>query len=236
MDFELAVIDFELAVMDFESAVMDFESAVMDFELAVIDLSWTGEPDILEDNMYFKKLAGDKCYLSPIDTGDAETFTAWLNDQEVIGSLELNAQVITVEGERELLGALAREHNYSIIVNGADTLIGNCGFVHIDHLNQSAEAGIFIGNKTYWDRGYGTEALSLLMDFGFRTLNLHNIMLRVYSFNQRALTMYEKIGFKRIGVRRESLQRNRQRHDIVYLDILEEDFYPRGGLQWALRD
>jgi RimJ/RimL family protein N-acetyltransferase len=59
----------------------------------------------------------------------------------------------------------------------------------LDNLNQTAEAAIIIGNKNYWNKGYGSEALSLLMDYGFKALNIHNIMLSVYSFNKRAMSL-----------------------------------------------
>ena len=67
--------------------------------------------------------------------------------------------------------------------------------------------------------------MSLLIDYTFQTLNIHNIMIRVYAFNTRAQRSYEKIGFKLIGRRREALLRNRNRHDIIIMDIMAEDFY-----------
>ena len=89
--------------------------------------------------------------------------------------------------------------------------MGNCGFIDIDHLNQTAEVGIFIGDKNHWNKGYGTEAITLLLDYGFKSLNLHNIIIRVYSFNERARKCYEKTGFKIIGKRREALQRGNKK-------------------------
>jgi len=103
--------------------------------------------------------------------------------------------------------------------------VGNCGFINIDNLNQKSEIGIFIGNKNFWNKGYGTEALSLLLDFGFKVLNLHNISLRVVSFNPRAIKVYEKIGFKIIGKMRESILMGNERYDMIYMDILNNEFY-----------
>jgi len=110
--------------------------------------------------MYFKKLVGKKCYLSPMDINDAEKYTEWLNDLEVSISLgHVYEGIINVEIEREMLKDLSQKHNYSIINIETDELIGNCGFLEIDNLNQAAEIGIFIGNKKFWDKGYGTEDL-----------------------------------------------------------------------------
>jgi len=177
--------------------------------------------------MYFKKMVGQKCFLSPIDENDAEKFTEWLNDLEVTVNLQLYQRAINVESEKTFLSNLSKDHNYSIIDIKTNRLIGNCGFFGIDNLNQTAEAGIFIGNKEYWNKGYGTEALMLLLDYGFKALNLYNIELRVYGFNDRAIRSYEKAGFKQIGTRRKALYRNMERHDIVFMDILADEFYEK---------
>ena len=175
--------------------------------------------------MYFKKMIGEKCYLSPIDTNDAEKFTEWLNDLEVTVNLQTYNTVLNVENEKAFLENLTKTHNYSIIEKKNDELLGVCGFMDIDQVNQTAEAGIFIGNKNYWNRGYGTEALTLLLDYGFKALNLHNIMLRVYEYNKRAIKTYEKTGFRQIGVRREALYRDLKWHDIILMDIVPNDYY-----------
>jgi RimJ/RimL family protein N-acetyltransferase len=177
--------------------------------------------------MYFKKLVGKKCYLSPIDVNDAEKFTEWLNDMEILVNLQLYGGIINLENEKAFLSNLSKEHNYSIINLETNELIGNCGFLDIDFVNQTAEIGIFIGNKNFWNKGYGTEALSLLIDYGFKALNFHNIMLKVYEFNKGAIKSYEKIGFKQIGKRREALHRNLERYNIIFMDILQNEFYKK---------
>ena len=178
--------------------------------------------------MYFKKLVGKKCYLSPIDLNDAEKYTEWLNDLEVTANLgPLYGGIISVESEKDILKDLSQKHNYAIIDIKTNKLIGNCGFLEIDNLNQTAEIGILIGNKKIWDKGYGTEAMVLLMDYGFKALNLHNILLKVFSFNERAIKCYEKVGFKIIGKRREALKRGDKIFDTIYMDILYNEFYEK---------
>jgi RimJ/RimL family protein N-acetyltransferase len=170
-------------------------------------------------------MIGKKCYLSPIDHADAEQFAAWLNDLEITVHLSLYTGVLNTENEKAFLEKLSREHNYSIIDNETNVIIGNCGYIDLDHVNQTAEAGIFIGNKNYWNRGYGTEALTLLLDYGFKALNLHNIGLRVYAFNKRAIACYKRVGFQAAGKRREALLRGQTRSDILFMDILFDEFY-----------
>ena len=175
--------------------------------------------------MYFKKLIGKKCYLSPIDVNDAHLYTAWLNDSDVNANLTLASAVISLEAEKEFLQKLAGEHNYAIVDIETDSLIGNAGLQNVSHLHRSAEIGIFIGDKNYWNKGYGTEAVSLLIDYSYAVLNLHNISLKVYSFNKRAIRCYEKIGFKKAGELREALMYGRKAHNIILMDILPDDFY-----------
>jgi RimJ/RimL family protein N-acetyltransferase len=180
--------------------------------------------------MYFKKLIGQKCYLSPIDENDAEKFTEWLNDLEVAYNINFHNRSINVEKEKEILNKLSKEHNYSIIDINTNGLLGNCGYNYLDHLNQTGEIGIIIGNKDYWNKGYGTEAIILLLDYGFKALNLHNISLWTNSFNKRAIKCYEKVGFKRIGNRREALLRGKERYDEMMMDILSIEFYEKWEL------
>jgi RimJ/RimL family protein N-acetyltransferase len=182
----------------------------------------------MEDEMYYKKLIGKKCYLAPMDANDAEQFTEWFNDLELMVNIDLYHALINVDGERAFLSNPPNPHTYSIVDAEKDTLIGNCGLMDVDQLNRIAEVGILIGDKNYFDKGYGTEALRLLLDYGFKALNLHNVMLRVYDYNTRAIKCYEKIGFKKIGARREALHRNLEKHDVVYMDILVDEFYGKG--------
>ena len=160
-----------------------------------------------------------------MDVNDAEKYTEWLNDLDVISNLSIYNSIINTDIEKSFLEKLSKEHNYSIIDTETNSLIGSCGFIELDHLNQVGEVGIFIGDKKYWNKGYGTEAFKLLLDYGFKALNMHNVFLRVYSFNERAIKSYEKIGFKIIGKRRESLKRGNKVYDVIYMDLLHNEYY-----------
>ena len=175
---------------------------------------------------YYKKLVGKKCYLSPINVEDAEKYTEWLNDFEVTINLGLATEIVTLENEKEILAKMAKEKEnvFGIIDLKTDSLIGNCGLHGISHIHRTATFGIFIGNKKYWSKGYGTEAAKLTLDYGFNILNLNNIMLGVYEYNKRAIKCYEKCGFKIIGRRRESRILGGKKYDSITMDILAEEF------------
>lgn len=180
------------------------------------------------NEMYLKKMIGDKCYLAPIDVNDTEQYAVWLNDMEITKYLLIGTGVVSMEGEREALAQLSKEHVYGIVDKEKGILIGNVGLSNLNHIHKTAEIGIFIGNKEYWGKGYGTEAMSLLIDYSFKILGLENIILKVFSFNARARRSYEKVGFRRIGERRKAHYFNNERHDVTYMDIVKDDFYRAG--------
>jgi len=177
--------------------------------------------------MHFQKLTGEKCYLSPVDENDFKLYAQWLNELELSKYLETFNEMVTPESEKNRSKNNANRHEYSIIELENNELIGNCCLFNIDHLNQTAETGIFIGSKNIWNKGFGKDALKLLLDYGFMALNLHNVSLQVYEYNEQAIKTYEKIGFKKTGIKREALYRNMKRHNIIYMDILAEEFYKR---------
>jgi RimJ/RimL family protein N-acetyltransferase len=83
--------------------------------------------------------------------------------------------------------------------------------------------GIFIGQKEYWGKGYGEEACRLICRYGFDHLNLENIILRVYAYNEKAIACYKKVGFREIGKRRSAKKILRKRHDVLFMDLLPGD-------------
>jgi len=172
---------------------------------------------------YFKKLVGENIYLSPINLEDYEKYTEWINDLDISLKLGNAHQIYTLQKEQEILEDIS-ENSFAIILKENDKLIGNCGLIDVEQVTRKAELGIFIGEKEYWNMGYGTEAITLLLDYSFNLLNLHNIMLEVFAFNERAIECYKKIGFKEIGRRREAREIAGKRYDEVFMDILATEF------------
>lgn len=176
---------------------------------------------------YYPKITGKKCFLSPCTLEDAEKWSAWLNDLDV--SLPLGDEAYATLGfekmQDDVRGIIASgDPIFTIVEKDTGCAIGRCLLFNVDSVNRSAWVGIFIGDKAYWNRGYGQEALKLLLEYGFNLLNLHNIMLGVFAFNQRAIRAYQKVGFKEIGRRREARIIAGKKHDVVLMDILEDEY------------
>ena len=179
----------------------------------------------MKQRKYFRKIPGASVYLSPMNPEDFEIYTAWINDLGISLGLGSSTANFALPNEKELLEKLASQgHNYAIVSSGDDTLVGNCSLFDIDHLNRKAEMGIFIGDRSNHNKGYGKEAVMLLLSYGFKFLNLNNIMLKVFSFNENALALYTKCGFREIGRRRKSFLTNGKYYDEIFMDILIEDF------------
>lgn len=172
---------------------------------------------------YFKKLVGERVYLSPMNIDDAETYVKWFNDFNVTDGLGSSCRITSLEGEKEWLRQNTGQYQFAIVKLEDDILIGNCGINGLDQLRQCAEIGIFIGDEENRNKGYGAEALNLLLDYCFDYLNVNNVMLKVFSFNERAISCYRKLGFKEIGRRRQSYYLRGEFYDEVYMDILRSE-------------
>lgn len=176
---------------------------------------------------YYKKLVGEKCYLSPCSVEDAEKWTEWDNDLEVTIPLGPEAYTpISLDRTREGIRKFVEKqsHIFCIVDLKTDTLIGRCLLFDVDQINRKATFGIDIGEKSYWNKGYGQDATRLMLDYGFNLLNLNSIMLGVFSYNQRAIECYKRVGFKEIGRRRKSKLIGGKWFDGVWMDILAEEF------------
>ena len=174
---------------------------------------------------YFKKLVGERIYLSPRNVEDVEKFTEWMNDFEITDYTGRSYQTMTLQNEKAYLEKEQDNKSvFAIIDLQTDEIIGNVGLHDINNINRTAPLGIFIGNKDYRSKGYGTEAIKLILDFGFNYLNLNNIDLALMEFNKRALKCYEKCGFKEIGRRRKCKFINGRYYDSILMDILSEEF------------
>jgi RimJ/RimL family protein N-acetyltransferase len=103
-------------------------------------------------------------------------------------------------------------------------LLGVCALFGLNPINQKAELMIAIYNKHNWGKGYGSDALRLLLNFGFNQLNLHRILLFTHDINIRAQRVYEKNGFKPSGRRRQASFFEGAYHDLLLYDMLAVEF------------
>ena len=103
----------------------------------------------------YRKMIGEKVFLSPMSPEDTALFTRWLNDPEVTPYLNAYAQVIDEVGEEAWIKANASRHIYRIILKDDERTIGNVGLENLNELHKTAEIGVFIGEKGLLGTGVG---------------------------------------------------------------------------------
>ncbi|NPV02853.1 MAG: GNAT family N-acetyltransferase [Brevinematales bacterium] len=172
------------------------------------------------------KLKGKRCSLALIEQGDFEKIDAWLCNPEMNHLLPSSYRRMFTKSAEEIVTERIKsgEHFFSIRLTLTGEMIGYCWIFGIDHVNRFAYVGILIGNPAYWGKGFGTDAMNLMLDYGFNALNLHNITLWAVGTNERAIRSYEKCGFRIVGRRRECMNIEGKLYDAVYMDILDRDF------------
>ncbi len=158
---------------------------------------------------------------------DTELYHTWRNDMEVMRSTSPSLDTYhldsTVDFVQQILGTNSSKC-YIIQEKHLQTPIGITSLINIDDKNRNAECIIDIGEKEYWGKGYGTEAMKLLLDFAFLELNMHRVSLSVFSFNKNAIHLYEKIGFSNEGKSRQSLFREGKWHDTIHMGLLQNEY------------
>lgn len=175
---------------------------------------------------------GERIRFRAVEREDLPRFVAWLNDPEVLHGLLMYLPLSLNEEENWYESMMKRptdEHPMVIEIQQADEWlpVGNCGFVNIDWRSRAGEVGIFIGEKRLWNQGYGTDAMRLLLQHGFHTLNLNRIALDVYDTNLRAVRSYEKAGFVHEGRKRQAIFKDGKYFDILQMSVLREEWEGR---------
>jgi RimJ/RimL family protein N-acetyltransferase len=170
---------------------------------------------------------GQRVNLRAVKRSDISLFLRWFNDPEVLKWVSFHLPM-TEMAEEKWIENLATTRDAPFVIEAVDGLamtpIGNCGLHGIDPKNHSADFGIAIGEKDHWSKGYGTEATRLLIDYGFKELNLHRISSSVFEFNERSLRLHKTMGFKQEGQRRKSIFKNGQYWDLVEFGLLRDEW------------
>lgn len=171
-------------------------------------------------------LKGEQITLRAIEREDIDRFVDWFNDREVLHHLSMSLP-INHDDEQEWYEAQrknASTQNFAMVLKQENRHIGSIGLMGINHREQSAELGIFIGDKTQWGQGYGQEAIELLLKFSFEEMNLHRIFLRVNVTNTRGIHCYEKCGFVKEGQLRDAVYHNGHFEDQLIMSVLRSEY------------
>lgn len=167
-------------------------------------------------------LSGDRVSLRPVMLEDHPAIMRWQNDPEVAWWMDYE-QTFTLEDIHES-EALAQEEGHPFIIEGDGRPIGRIGLNGFSERDRTCSLYIFIGERDVWSMGYGTDAMRLLLAWGFETFDLYLVQLWSLATNARAIRAYEKVGFRIDGLLRErSLKSDGRRYDRTYMSITRSE-------------
>jgi len=172
-------------------------------------------------------LDGEQIFLRPLERADAATIQPWVNDQAVTRTLLLY-RPLSRESEEEFIDRMNKSETgvvFGIVERAGDQLVGAAGLPEIDFRSRHASFGVFIGDRSKWGRGIGSEATYLVTKYAFETLNLNRVWLHVTTDNVAGIRAYEKAGFRREGLLRQHLYREGRYFDIVSMAVLREEWF-----------
>lgn len=172
-----------------------------------------------------EKITGKRIYLRGFEMSDKEIVLKGSNDRESARLTGTHATFIMPQIEAYIQRNQAGEDRAAwVICTLDDVVVGEVVINQIDSDNRSANIRIGLYDAQFFGQGYGTEAMRLAVDYGFRKLRLHRISLGVFDFNPRAIRVYEKIGFVREGVERDALFWEGRYHNQIMMSILEDEW------------
>ena len=175
-------------------------------------------------------LTGENIYLRPFERGDLDYIRKWYNDPELRGSIEITEPYNAEKVERWFDSVCNDENRiwFAIAPKSNDEVVGECGLLRMFYAWRTTDLTMIIGERDAQGKGYGSEAMRLLLDYAFGHLGFHRVALGVAGFNEDAVRFYERHGFKREGIQREGYYFNHKYHDFVMMSLLEEEY--RNGL------
>lgn len=173
-------------------------------------------------------LQGDHIFLRQLTTEDATIkYLSWLSDPEINQYLETRWTEQNLECIRLFIQERIAESGcyiLAICVQKTGSHIGNIKLGPINKHHSFAEISYFIGDRSYWGKGFATEAIGLITDFGFSQCDLHRCEAGVYAQNRASARALEKNGYQQEGIRREQLVSGQERQDHLYFGILRSEW------------
>jgi len=171
-------------------------------------------------------LRGEKVKIRAIEENDLSKIVEWRNSPEIY-DLFFGFEPFSEIKQKIWFEKQLNDHSQKnfIISTMENEPIGMVSLYCIDWRNRKAEFGRFlIGEKKYLHQGYGEETLSLILEYGFKHLNLNRLYLETFSTNKRAISLYKKFGFQEEGRLRKHIFKNGKYQDVVILGLLKEDY------------
>jgi len=169
-------------------------------------------------------ISGRYVTLRSFEKTDLELCKKWVNDPEIAKGI---LRVLPVSMHEHIQWYEKIITDKTRVTFAIDTIkgkkyIGNIGLMNIDWRNRKAMLWIYL-DKNFWNKGYGREGVHLLLEFAFKSLNLNKVYLNVGSFNEKAIKMYQSLGFKKDGILREDIYLDGEYIDVLTMSALRKE-------------
>lgn len=172
---------------------------------------------------------GERVYLRLPEPKDVDLFTRSLH-HPLIRRLTGQTRVFSRDRVEQWLKQVvdAEDRIFCLIVDQSnDEVVGDVEINQIHFTHRNGNIRIALHEERHFGKGFGTEAMRLMIEYGFGVLNLHRLSLDVYAYNERAINTYKKLGFQQEGVQKEALYYDHQYHDVILMALLRKDYYAR---------
>ena len=169
----------------------------------------------------------NRVYLRALEPDDYKTSVNWRNDDFITSRLGGCKYFVSNEIERQWVQSAINQNKdvrLAICTVDENLYIGNIYLTGIDYVNRKAISHILIGNHDYWNGGYGTDAMRLLLDYAFNHKNLRRIEALVLEDNIGSRKMHEKLGYKQEGVLRESVYKDGRYKNQIFYALLKSEY------------
>ncbi len=176
-----------------------------------------------------ENLRGKMVQLVPVEAErDAKLFTEWHRNSEYSRLLNGSPAALSSAKSTEKWlekNDLSTDNVFFAIKNLADQkIIGEIALEDIKPFCSNVFVGISIGEAAMWGKGYGSDAMQIILRYAFSLLNVHRVSLTVFGYNPRAIRSYEKVGFQHEGKLIDWLNRDGKRWDLHFMGILRSEW------------
>lgn len=181
----------------------------------------------MSDQSLVSFIQGDRLYLREVRPSDVNsTYYRWMNDLEVTRYLESRFYPNSMEGLQKYVAEKLGDPNnvfLAILLKEGDRHIGNIKLGPINWIHRFADVGLLVGEKDCWGKGYATEAIRLMVDYAFGTLNLHRLTAGCYENNMGSARAFLKAGFSQDGIRKSHFYSEGRYVDDILLGIVRPE-------------
>ena len=169
-------------------------------------------------------LRGKRLTLRLIERRDLELLRQWRNSPEVFQFFEAKELISEVEQERWFEKVSLHKSSYYFIIETKDGPVGTCNIKNINWVHRTATSGMYFVSDPATHYTLPVEAVILLLDYAFESLNLRKMYGDVLAVNERAVKFNKKLGYKAEGVREKQVFHNGQYVDLVLIGLLRERY------------